>query len=640
MEFRQPQHESAHIITHKHQFIQPNFLEFPKEKQIGADSHPISQNKHSEIQQSAFSYFDIGLNPFPLPLGKKGGYPWKKLQYTRLDREHEQYGLFMLFSGNCNLAIMCGRTSRNLFVIDCESPHALQFHIKEMQKRKIPLWVSETQRGGHIYMLSADGEVDNITTGILKEAEIKGSAGYVLAPPSIHPGGKQYKWLYKEGDEPPTIAIQDVNWLRDFNGNKISLQAHQSKSMKEMTVHKRPFSPLSKRTLHYIQNGHTIPEGSRNNELFSASCDMVGNNYSYQDTFAILSAPAVGSGLLPSEIDKTVKSAFSQPRTPAKPKSKFDTTTSDWQWATIYADHHQWDGRNRTSKHAIFSALIHRAKVSSNEDGLFRASIREIATLSRTGTATVQRVLKELEDPDKPYIIKCGNDRTSRATLWKFPQHIILEAQQVKLDTLKESPQWLSCSVSNFSLPDAVERTGLGYNGLLVYRAMMSCNEPLFSKSLSQLTGLTSYQVKYAMKKLRSFDLIYRCENGWLAHVLSDDELDMKVHEKKEIIGKGVKRAERFARERAVYAGRHLFYARLRYERQVFKRQVYKTLRQIHDVKYPTHLPIYREFIVDIGEKRRHVYRRVPLSDFDENDRSLIECALSLGGEIIIQAKK
>ena len=151
-----PSHESALIITHKHQFIQPDLLEFPKKKQIGADSHTTIEDTSSEIQHTAFSLYDIGLNPFPLPLGKKGGYPWKQLQYTRLDRNHEQAGLFMLFTGNCNLAIMCGRTSRNLFVIDCESPQALEFHIGQMRKHNIPLWVSETQRGGHIYMFSAD----------------------------------------------------------------------------------------------------------------------------------------------------------------------------------------------------------------------------------------------------------------------------------------------------------------------------------------------------------------------------------------------------------------------------------------------------------------------------------------------------
>ena len=634
-----PSHESDLIITHKHQFIQPSFLEFPKEKQIGTDLYAIVKNECSEIQEAAFSLYDIGLNPFPLPIGKKGGYPWKRLQYTRLDRNDERAGLFVLFAGECNLAIMCGRTSRNLFVIDCESPEALRFHIQQMRKRNIPLWVAETKRGGHIYLLSSDGEVNNISTGILVDAEIKGNKGYVLAPPSVHPSLKRYTWMHQEGDEPPTVSIHQIDWLRDQYGTPVSLEAHQPQSIESIAIHKRPYSPLSRRTRNYIHNGHTIPEGSRNNELFSASCDMAGNNYTQQETFNTLSPPAQASGLSIREITATVKSAFSQQRTPAKSSSSSNTKVPDWQWAMVYADNCKWQGRTAASRRAIFTALIHRAKVSSNENGLFRASIREIATLSRTGTATVQQALKEFQSPDTPYIIKCGYDKTSQATLWKFSKTIIMEAQQYNSDTLKKPPPWLSCSVSVSSLPDSVERTALGYNSLLIYRMMTDHKEPILPKEIGALTGLASYQVKYCLKKLRSFDLIYRQEDGWVAHVYNDEELDMKVHEKKPIIGKGKARAERFSRERAVYVGRHLLEVRLRYEREVLDIHVMCALDLIHKTKYRyIDAPVYREVVHYESDQRKHVaYRRVSFSELDDDDLSWIECGLALGAEVIIQ---
>jgi len=327
----------------------------------------------------------------------------------------------MLFSGQCNIGIMCGRTSRNLFVIDCETQDALEFHKKQMQLRNLPLWISETQRGGHIYMFSADGEVTNIPTGTLIDAEIKGSKGYILAPPSLHPSGKPYTWLMQETNEPPTVNIQQIDWLCDVYGNQICLEAHQPRKIETISTHQKPYSPLSRRTQEFIRNGHTIAEGSRNNELFSASCDMAGNNYTQQETLTTLSPPAQASGLSEREIITTIKSAFSQPRTPSKPRSSQHIKTSDWQWMIIFADNHNWSGRTATSQRAIFTALIHRAKVSSNEDGLFRASIREIASLSRTGTATVQRILKDFQNRTDPFIIKCGYDKNSQATLWKFP---------------------------------------------------------------------------------------------------------------------------------------------------------------------------------------------------------------------------
>lgn len=640
---KESEHESTHIITHKYQFTQPNFLEFPKETQIRVDSYTNNTNIYSEVQQQAFSLYDIGLNVFPLPLGKKGGYPWKKLQYTRLDRNNEQYGLQVLFAGQCNIGVMCGRTSQNLFVIDCESKETLQYQIQQMRKRNIPLWVSETKRGGHIYLFSADGEVQNIPSGIMNDVEIKGCNGYVLAPPSTHPSLKQYTWIEQEGNKPPIVHINQIDWLYDTYNNSIKLSAQKSKPINNVKTNHKIYFALSRRTQSYIQDGHTIKEGSRNNELFSASCDMAGNSYSEQNTFNILFPQAHASGLSANEIRTTIKSAFSQPRTPSNPKNNNNKNKSDWKWAILYADNHEWVGRNATSKRAIFTALIHRAKVASNEDGLFRASIREIATLARAGTATVQRVLKEFQNPSQQYIIKCGYDKTSQATLWKFPQKIIKQAQKLNIDTLKESPQWLSCSVSVLSLPDCVERSGLGYNGLLVYRAMVDYGKPIMPKELVALTRLADHQVKYVLKKLSIFELIHRENEGWVAESYDDALLDRIVDAKKSVIGKAEKRSQRFARERSIFAGRHLFYARLRRERDAFKIHTYGVMRQYYDMKYQRTAkqlpPIFKEVCYDKRDQPTKIFRRVPLSEVDDDDIDLIEFALSLGAEIYIEAE-
>jgi len=634
-------HESAYIITYKHPITQPNFLEFPKETENQADSTTQIKNISSEIQQNAFALFDIGLNPFPLPYGRKGGFPWKTLQYTRLSRDDEDYGLLMLFSGQCNIGIMCGRTSRNLFVLDCESPEVLCLHIYELRQRNIPLWVVKTARGGHIYLFSEDGEVDNIPSGILNDAEVRGKNGYVLAPPSKHPDGDIYQWLYQEGDEPPTISIQQIDWLKDQYGNKVYLSAHKTKGINTVKSRKQPYSPLSRRTRNYIHNGHTTPESTRNNELFRASCDMAGNNFSKQQTFGTLYPPASGSGLSKREIEATINSAYSQPRTPSKPKTENEQPIGDWQWAIVFGDYHNWSGRSATSERAIFTALIQRAKVSSNEDGLFRASIREIATLARCGTATVQRILKKFQEGQQRYIIKCGYDKTSQATLWKFHDSIITYAQQLNPDTLKESPQWLSCSVSNLARPDAIERAGLGYNGLLIYHAMVDYGQPIMPKQLAQLTRLANHQVKYALGKLAKFEIVRRESSGWVADVYDDVTLDLKVQQKRDIIGKGQQRAQRFARERSVYAGRQLFYARLRYERNAFKRCVSDTTRQLRYAKYGRERfvkpPVYREVIYKEDKRERIRYQRLSLDEVDDEDRELIAFALSLGAEVTIK---
>jgi predicted transcriptional regulator len=633
-------HESAYIIPYKHSITQADFLEFPKENGKQADSSTKTKNISSKIQRSAFDLYDIGLNTFPLPYAKKGGFAWKTLQYTRLDRDHEDYGLFMLFSGQCNMGIMCGRTSRNLFIIDCESEIILQHHINALSTRSIPLWIAKTARGGHIYLFSSDGEVDNVPSGILHDAEIRGHNNYVLAPPSMHPSGVPYSWMCQQGDEPPTVSIRQINWLTDTYGNAIKLSAHKTQSMKNVKTNKRAYSPLSRRTRNYIQSGHSTPEGTRNNELFCASCDMAGNQFDKDQTYATLYPVAQASGLPREEIRATINSAYKQQRTPSKTQNNQHNRTPDWQWATLFGDHHNWGGRAKTSKRAIFGALINRAKVSSNEDGLFRASIREIASLARVGTATVQRILNEFQNSDNPYIHKCGYDKTSKATLWKFPKQIIQNGQELNTDTLKKAPQWLSCSVSLLHQPDAVEREALGYNGLLLYRVMVDYAQPIYPKKLSELSGLADHQVKYALKKLVHFDLIQRVDDGWVACAYDDDALDMKIHEKRDIIGKGKKRMQQFARERAIYAGRQMFYARLRYERNAFKQAVRHVLQTRRYAKYGrehfTPLPIFREVTYTNNDQQFVRYQRLALSDLDDDDRSLVEFGLSLGAEVVL----
>ncbi len=67
-------------------------------------------------QQAALILCGFGLNVFP-----KVGFPWKALQYIHLPHD----GLWWAFHARCNLAVMRGRTSANLFVIDWRDSQAL-----------------------------------------------------------------------------------------------------------------------------------------------------------------------------------------------------------------------------------------------------------------------------------------------------------------------------------------------------------------------------------------------------------------------------------------------------------------------------------------------------------------------------------
>ncbi|MCU0513987.1 MAG: bifunctional DNA primase/polymerase, partial [Anaerolineae bacterium] len=276
----------------------------------------------SSIQQQAYKLFHAGLNVFPLPHGAKAGYPWKPLQYTRLHRTHHFLGIIPLFAGACNIGVMCGATSGNLFVIDCESHEIFMQHIAALQNRRIPVWAVLTARGGHIYLRCREGEVANIRPGILPFAELRGQHGYVLAAESLHPAGSVYTWLLQEGDLPPMVEAARINWLVDRRGLPVELtvvpnRLNRHTRWTQMMV--SPFSNLSKTTKEYLAEGHRIPEGSRNNRLFAAACDLAGNDYDQSEIEALLVPLALVSGLPQHEILLTIASACSRSRQPSRP---------------------------------------------------------------------------------------------------------------------------------------------------------------------------------------------------------------------------------------------------------------------------------------------------------------------------------
>jgi hypothetical protein len=554
------------IIPHIHQFVQVDIGK--KEENL----EPISQLNQitpfglSEIQYEAHRLYDAGLNVFPQPIGTKGGYPWMRLQFSRLSQSDKLFGLSALCAGQCNLAVMCGSTSGNLFVIDCESPAAFAYQIEEIRKRQIPLWAAVTARGGHIYLRASNGEVENISGNILGELEIRGRGGYVLAPPSVHPSGAKYQWIAQDGNEPPSIHSKDVNWLLTANGQPIQLEVTANPIRnrgKWSSPLVSPASNLSNATRDYLSNGHQIAEGSRNKRLFSAACDLAGNHYSHNEAESILLPVATMSGLPYKEARASVASAYGRVREAARPEQKKNFSENrNWHYALLWAGEQNWQGRTGTSNRAVFLALVERARVGSNENGLFRASIRELSELARVGTTTVQKALLRLKNAK--ILLSKGSDQTSQASLWGFAESLILEAkqQELKTDSVMLSPHWLRYSESLFN-SELTERGALGHSVGFIYQFLRTLDSPMMPRDIAKSLGLTLNQVNYAIHKLKGFELIVRYSQGWYPLDMTLPELEAMFEQ---VAGKGNARAATYRRQREIFAGRILYNARLRRE--------------------------------------------------------------------------
>ena len=171
---------------------------------------PADSTKESNFKK-AFEYVKLylekGLSVFPLEPGSKRPYAklladrgyegsWKPLQEVRPSLEDLEYW----FSKPANVAIVCGRVSGNLIVIDFDGPGRFEEWYgglaNYLKDRVRWTWRTRTGRGVHVYFRLKEASLVPRTKPHLKEGiDVKGEGGYVVAPPSVHPSGREYEFL-------------------------------------------------------------------------------------------------------------------------------------------------------------------------------------------------------------------------------------------------------------------------------------------------------------------------------------------------------------------------------------------------------------------------------------------------------------
>jgi hypothetical protein len=102
------------------------------------------------------------------------------------------------------------RTGTTVDVIDVDSPEGID-NLRDAAGISRLGWgpISSTGRGWH-YWIAGDGRRSRI--GFVPGVDLKANGGYAIAPPSIHPSGRRYRWL--PGHEPDDVVPeQPPGWL-------------------------------------------------------------------------------------------------------------------------------------------------------------------------------------------------------------------------------------------------------------------------------------------------------------------------------------------------------------------------------------------------------------------------------------------
>ena len=94
-----------------------------------------------------------------------------------------------------NVAVATGTVS-GIFVVDVDGLDAeAELRKLEAEHGTLPATIEAiTARGRHVYFKMTAADVRNSASKVAPGIDIRGTGGYVLAPPSMHPTGRPYCW--------------------------------------------------------------------------------------------------------------------------------------------------------------------------------------------------------------------------------------------------------------------------------------------------------------------------------------------------------------------------------------------------------------------------------------------------------------
>lgn len=146
------------------------------------------------------------------PRGKRAIVAWRTYQ-ERLPSKTELRRWFGKWP-EANVAIVTGAVS-GLVVLDIDPGHGGEDSLATIEERHgaLPVTIeAETGGGGrHLYFAHPGGEISN-RAGMAPGLDLRGDGGMIIAPPSIHPSGKPYRWRERRSPGEVDLAPLPV-WI-------------------------------------------------------------------------------------------------------------------------------------------------------------------------------------------------------------------------------------------------------------------------------------------------------------------------------------------------------------------------------------------------------------------------------------------
>lgn len=218
----------------------------------------MSQN---ELLNAALTYIGLGWNVIPLrPRDKKPLLPsWGEWQTKKVTEDMVK--TWWQKHSDANVGILTGAIS-GIVVLDVDGEKG-QKSLAQVAKGLPPTPISNTGKGSHYIYAHPGFEVKNFA-GKLPGLDFRGDGGYIVAPPSIHPSGRQYEWVIS----PEDVELAPVpEWL-------LKLLEQKKKSNGES------IDPLK------VLAG--VPEGERDITLFRYACRLRAKGMTKEEALTLV----------------------------------------------------------------------------------------------------------------------------------------------------------------------------------------------------------------------------------------------------------------------------------------------------------------------------------------------------------------
>ena len=359
-------------------------------------------------EEAAQAYADAGLHVLPLweALGgactcrkqqcsDPGKHPRTRKGVHSATNDHRTISRLWRMRPTASIGIATGERS-DLLVIDIDPRHDGERRFKKIVAgRELPD-TPECLSGGdgrHIYFTYPDTRIGNrpLAPGV----DVRGSNGYVVAPPSLHVSGGSYRWDSR-------VSVQDVAvppaWLVALLIDVNTLHEPRSRSISRSN----PRKPLSAKMTALLEHGDVSDDYPSRSEVIQAiTAEAWRQGWNLEELSAVLCDPSnIGGEKVQeksaSQADRYLEMSWETAgRLPPSPASV--VPIDEVQLASLDAvlAAQAWTGKSGATDWVVSQALLGIVERTAKTE--ISASAREVAEMAGVTQKTASKSLRRLQ---------------------------------------------------------------------------------------------------------------------------------------------------------------------------------------------------------------------------------------------------